>query len=73
MLELRGKLYLEPEAVGLHFSGDFRREHLDCDYPTEGAVVSHEHAAHAAAVKLTVEGVRVPERSAESLDQLRQR
>ena len=72
VLELRGELNLEPEAIGLHLGCNFRREHLDCDDASESPVLRYKDATHPAAVKLAVERVGVAQRCAQSVDQLRQ-
>ena len=53
-----GDLDLEAETVGAHAAGQLGREDLDHDLSAERPLGSDEHARHAAAAELTLDGVR---------------
>jgi hypothetical protein len=54
VLQLGGQLDLAPEPLDVHAGGQLRQEHLDHDFPVQGALRRQEHARHPAAAELTL-------------------
>ena len=67
MLQPRCDLDLAAEAVDVHAGNQLGREQLDHDAATERCLFGHEHARHATAAELTLDGVRGAERGLELL------
>lgn len=61
VLQTRGELNLQPEALSLDLGSQLARKNFHCDPPSENLVVGDEQPAHRPAMKLPLEGVCLPE------------
>jgi hypothetical protein len=67
MLETGGELNFPPEPVGVDPGGEIGWQDLDHDAPVEPALFGHKDATHPATPELSLEVVRVTERSLQAL------